>query len=429
MANRQKQKIITKKHLARVEREKRQKRILTYGSIAVVVLVLLLIGFGFLEENVLKYQKAIITVGDEKVTLKQFQDRAKFERLQLVNQYLKTYQYWTTIEDENTRNIFANNLKQLEFELDPTVYGQNVINKMADELVIIQEAKKRGITVTKKDVDLRLKAEFGYFPEGSPTPKATFDANPTSTLSPTQIAILSPMPETGETVTETLPATPTNTAQPTLSEPAQSPTPLPTATTYTESAFQENLETALNNLESQVGIGEEFLREYFRIELYKQRLRDEITKDVPREEEQVWARHILVSDEETAREILDKLANGEDFKDLAKEYSIDTSSAGRGGDIGWFSKGRMDEAFEKAAFSLDVGEISEPIQSSFGWHIIQVLGHEMRPLSEYRYELKRNEVFEEWLSKVRENAEVIINDEWKSYVPTEPTIEPNMLVP
>ncbi|MCD6400571.1 MAG: peptidyl-prolyl cis-trans isomerase, partial [Anaerolineales bacterium] len=206
-------------------------------------------------------------------------------------------------------------------------------------------------------------------------------------------------------------------------------TALPTATPYTEKAYQDNLKTALQNLESQIGIGEEFLRDYFEVELYRQQLRDIITEDVTSEEEQVWVRHILVSDETTAQEVLDRLENGEDFKELAKEFSIDTATAVRGGDLGWFGKGRMDKAFEKAAFSLDIGEISKPVQSSFGWHIIEALGHEMRPLTEYQYEQKRNQVFNDWIASVRETTDIVINEDWGSYVPVEPVIPDKLLLP
>ena len=437
MANRTKQKLVSKKHLARVEREKRQKRYIVYGSIAIVIIVILIIGYGVLEENVLKYQKPIITVGNEKVTVKQFQDRAKFERLQLVNRYISTYQYMTSIEDENSRSIFENNLKQMEAQLDPLVYGQAVIDKMVDDLIIIQEAKQRGIEVTKKDIDKRLKAEFGYFPEGSPTPRPTFETLPTSTLSPAQLAIISPTPEITQVITSTPEITQvitetaesTATLMPTENNPGPTSTALPTATPYTEKAYQDNLKTALQNLESQIGIGEEFLRDYFEVELYRQQLRDIITEDVTSEEEQVWVRHILVSDETTAQEVLDRLENGEDFKELAKEFSIDTATAVRGGDLGWFGKGRMDKAFEKAAFSLDIGEISKPVQSSFGWHIIEALGHEMRPLTEYQYEQKRNQVFNDWIASVRETTDVVINEDWGSYVPVEPVIPDKLLLP
>ena len=291
--------------------------------------------------------------------------------------------------------------------------------------------------VTKKDIDKRLKAEFGYFPEGSPTPRPTFETLPTSTLSPAQLAIISPTPEITQVITSTPEITQvitetaesTATLMPTENNPGPTSTALPTATPYTEKAYQDNLKTALQNLESQIGIGEEFLRDYFEVELYRQQLRDIITEDVTSEEEQVWVRHILVSDETTAQEVLDRLENGEDFKELAKEFSIDTATAVRGGDLGWFGKGRMDKAFEKAAFSLDIGEISKPVQSSFGWHIIEALGHEMRPLTEYQYEQKRNQVFNDWIASVRETTDVVINEDWGSYVPVEPVIPDKLLLP
>lgn len=84
------------------------------------------------------------------------------------------------------------------------------------------------------------------------------------------------------------------------------------------------------------------------------------------------ASHILVEDEKTANEIKEKLDNGEDFADLAKEYSKDTANAANGGNLGTFSRGQMVKEFEDAAFKLKEGEISEPIKTQFGYHIIKI---------------------------------------------------------
>src|SRR5690625_5969265 len=81
------------------------------------------------------------------------------------------------------------------------------------------------------------------------------------------------------------------------------------------------------------------------------------------------ASHILVEDEELANEIKGKLDKGEDFADLAKEYSTD-SSAEQGGELGFFTVGSMVPPFEDAAYNLEIDEISEPIKSDFGYHII-----------------------------------------------------------
>ncbi|WP_342507222.1 peptidylprolyl isomerase [Sporosarcina sp. FSL K6-2383] len=89
-------------------------------------------------------------------------------------------------------------------------------------------------------------------------------------------------------------------------------------------------------------------------------------------EDQVEASHILVEDEATAKEIAKKLANGEDFATLAKEHSTDTGSAEKGGELGYFSHGKMVAEFEEEAFSMEIDAISEPVKTEHGYHIIHV---------------------------------------------------------
>jgi foldase protein PrsA len=87
---------------------------------------------------------------------------------------------------------------------------------------------------------------------------------------------------------------------------------------------------------------------------------------------QVRARHILLPDKATADAVEAKLKAGGDFAALAKQYSTDTSTKDKGGELGFFGKGQMVPAFQDAAFALPVGAISVPVKSPFGWHIIQV---------------------------------------------------------
>lgn len=81
--------------------------------------------------------------------------------------------------------------------------------------------------------------------------------------------------------------------------------------------------------------------------------------------------HILVSKQSEALAIMEKLKNGEKFGKLAKELSIDSGSAKRDGNLGYFTKGMMVKPFEDTAFKLQIGEISEPVKSEFGYHIIK----------------------------------------------------------
>lgn len=88
-------------------------------------------------------------------------------------------------------------------------------------------------------------------------------------------------------------------------------------------------------------------------------------------QEEIHARHILVASEEEAQEIVDELAAGADFAELAKEKSTGPSGAD-GGDLGYFTAGTMVDEFNDAAFALQAGETSQPVKTKFGWHVIRV---------------------------------------------------------
>ncbi|MEC2469154.1 peptidylprolyl isomerase, partial [Bacillus cereus] len=81
---------------------------------------------------------------------------------------------------------------------------------------------------------------------------------------------------------------------------------------------------------------------------------------------------ILVKDEKTAKEIKEKLNSGEDFAAVAKQYSEDPGSKEKGGELSEFGPGMMVKEFEDAAYKLEVGQLSEPVKSSFGYHIIKL---------------------------------------------------------
>jgi foldase protein PrsA len=114
-------------------------------------------------------------------------------------------------------------------------------------------------------------------------------------------------------------------------------------------------------LKDRVSITDDQIKEYF-----------EANKDTFAQQEQVEASHILVEDEKTAEEVKAKLDDGGDFAELAKEYSTDTSNAESGGELGYFGKGEMVTEFDDQAFAMKKGEISDPVKTEFGYHIIKV---------------------------------------------------------
>ena len=104
---------------------------------------------------------------------------------------------------------------------------------------------------------------------------------------------------------------------------------------------------------------------------------DEAIKQVKNEEE-VHARHILVPTEDEAKAILAQLKGGADFATLAKEKSKDPGAA-EGGDLGYFTKDQMVPEFAEVAFKLDKGQLSDPVKTQFGWHIIKVEDKRIKP--------------------------------------------------
>ena len=84
--------------------------------------------------------------------------------------------------------------------------------------------------------------------------------------------------------------------------------------------------------------------------------------------------HILVEKHSEAISLLERIQKGEKFGKLAKEFSIDSGSAKRDGNLGYFGRGKMVKEFEKSAFDLQTGQISEPVKTEYGYHIIKRLG-------------------------------------------------------
>ncbi|MED2934344.1 peptidylprolyl isomerase [Bacillus wiedmannii] len=102
------------------------------------------------------------------------------------------------------------------------------------------------------------------------------------------------------------------------------------------------------------------------------------------------ASHILVKDEKKSKEIKEKLNNGEDFAALAKQYSEDPGSKEKGGELTEFGPGEMDPKFEEAAYKLDVGQVSDPIKSSYGYHIIKLTEKkELKPFDQEKDNIRK----------------------------------------
>lgn len=146
----------------------------------------------------------------------------------------------------------------------------------------------------------------------------------------------------------------------------------------------------------------------------------EQNKDKFKTGDQIKASHILVKTEKEAKDILAQIKSGGNFEELAKKNSVDSSSA-KGGDLGWFGKGSMVPAFEKAALALKEGQVSDVVKSDFGFHLIKLTGKRaagIRPLEEVKEQIKgaimptkQQEVFQKIKEELKKTAKITVKED------------------
>jgi parvulin-like peptidyl-prolyl isomerase len=428
------QKVVTKKHIARQVKEQRQRKIVLISVISVLVVVILLITYGALSKTVLLAGKTVAKVNNEKITVEQFQKRVRYERQTLTQTYTSYY-------SSGFAQFLQSYMLQIQNQLDNYIsFGSTVLDNMVVERLIVQKAQELGFTVSEEEIDIEIQENFGYYPNGTPTVEPTVEYRPTSTLSAEQLAMVTTptsMPTDLPTATpEGVTSTPDLTLVPTEAAatateviPTNTPavevtaTPIPpTATAYTKEGYDNLYATVISNLDTVTKFGEADFRDYVRNIIYSQKLYEYVTKDIADEQDMVWARHILVATEDGAKAAIDRLNSGEDFAVLAAELSSDTSNNTLGGDLGWIYQGQMVPEFDAAIWAMEIGEISQPVKTSFGYHIIQVLGHEIRQLSADELTSANSTVYQTYINNLKTEATIEKNDVWASVVPSDPTI-------
>ncbi|MDY7042466.1 MAG: peptidylprolyl isomerase, partial [Chloroflexota bacterium] len=257
--------------------------------------------------------------------------------------------------------------------------SKQLVDYLIEEELIRQYAVQNEITVTADEVQTAVEEMFGYY-RTPPTP------------TPTPIT-------SQETITDVSPA--------------------PTPTPMTEAQFQQAYSDFIRGVKEQTGLSEEEFRQNVQATLLRQDVRELVTQDVLTEEEQAHVRHILIrvdagADEQAVQEaeqkaldLVEQLRGGADFATLAAQVSEDPGSSAQGGDVGWVARnGGMVPEFEEAAFTLPVGEISDPVSSYYGFHIMQVTEREVRALEPNILARRKNDVFQQWLTDLRAAAHV-----------------------
>jgi peptidyl-prolyl cis-trans isomerase D len=416
------QKIVSKKHKARLQQEQQKRKTVLIVSGIIVALILVVLIYGILDSTVLKMQKPVAKVDDIKIKSEEFIKMVKLERQQMNGQAFQyeSYKQFFAFDEQNTA-YFDSLIQQIQSQMAiPESIGATVLDKMIDQKVISFYAEENNIAATDQEIQEAIQRDFAYFPNGTPTPGATASPFATSTLNPTQYALVTATPTLEPTEVLSDSEEEAVETEVVVDGLAATPTPSPSPTEYTENLFQENYQSFIKNF-SNIGLSENDVLELYRIQIISQKVYEKIVVDVPSEEDQIWARHILVATLGEAQIVLKRLEDGEDWTVLAAELSTDTSNKDKGGDLNWFGRNIMDPVFETAAYALNIGEISEPIETQFGFHIIQLLGREIRPIESAKLDQNKQSVFNEWLTAEKEKYTIEKYEEvWTSIVPNTP---------
>lgn len=170
----------------------------------------------------------------------------------------------------------------------------------------------------------------------------------------------------------------------------------------------------------------DYIRLIVKPAIARERINQQLTGSAGQSAEQVQASHILVDTKDLADSIYQQVTHeGADFAQIAKDQSVDSGTAPNGGDLGWFTKGQMVDAFEEAAFNTPPGQISQPVQTEFGWHIIKVVDHVSdRAMTDEQINQVKTAATDDWLAGRK--AELDIESEIK---PTPTPSGPENFVP
>lgn len=399
---------------SRAEREAQLQKWAVRGVAAIVLVLIVLVAITFAVEQLIVPNQVLAVVNGENITVRQFRDEYNLERNRLLLQLNQIQASGFDIQQLAQQEPYQTWLNEVNV---PDQLGLRVINDMVDDRLLAQEAASRNITVNQAAVRTEVEAFFGF----DPTEVALIGVEPTATLEPTP----SPSPFVSPTPSPTATATPTvdPEAEQEVVEPTLTPQPTVVEPTLSPDEVRQNFadsEQNFRNYFARAGIAESAVNSFFE----RMALESLLTEDLAGDDSSLLyadGRHILVESEEEALEALQALQNGESFADLARAISTDTGSGYRGGELGEAYVGNYVSEFRQAIETAEIGELIGPVESEFGFHIIQVRSKEERSGTalEDQIERAKQQEFDRFVEALREdNADSFeISDSWLEYVP------------
>jgi parvulin-like peptidyl-prolyl isomerase len=436
-----------KQYRSRAERDRLWQRRVLFAVIALVAVSVIIIASAVINEQIIRPRQAITSVNGVEISTRDYQARVRFTRWLTAEQIRELY-FLTGGNVDYLQQIAGEQINSLRYA---TLIGGQVLDEMEEEIVLKQAAEDLGITVDESKVEQQVNnymaSRMGLVSPDSETPTPTLEPTitptplvsptPSNTPQPTSTPTLTPTPA-NVTVTPGPSLTPTETPTPTLS-------PTPTATLEPDmvrATLSKEEDRFYDDATGTADIDRDVVWDVFYYQALREAMLQEIGKDVPAEELQVNARHILISfnpdlppdqpapppteEQKTATkaeadEVLAALQSGEPFADLAASVSNVTGSAAKGGEPAWASPDGYVPEFKDAVLNAEIGQIIGPIETQFGYHIIQVHAREVRELSPSDLRTRRSEKYQTWLDEQVAATGAARRGDWLDRIPEDPS--------
>lgn len=417
---------------SRQEREEAINRLLIRSIAISGAVIAVLIAIGLIVDQVIVPARSVATVNGESISVREFRDRLGIEQVLVAQEYQGRLQNAQAQADQfgfDINQILQNDQRfsQLQGELgNPDLLALRVIEDMVNERLVAQELASRDISVDEAMIDEQVNNFFGYDPTvvaaiGTPateTPTPTITPTPFVSPTPTSTPTITPSPTVDPEATEevALEVTDEATEEPDVTAlPTLAPSPTPNQEEVREQ-FEEQVEDFRESARSLGQVGNATIDNLFATQATQIAMANALVREAPYntylnadalETTFVNSRHILVEDEETALELIDAINNGASFATLARANSTDTGSGNNGGELGWTAAAGFVPPFRDAVLDEEqpLGTLIGPIESQFGFHIIQVRARETRDIEEAQFEQFRDQIFTQWVEDTREAAD------------------------
>lgn len=413
--------------LARRQRERnRQVRIAVGLIVGLLVLVAIM---AVVMEGVVRPAQAVARIGDTEITLRDWQERVRFQRAQFI----------IALEDQleafggDVGLVQQFNQQQMSLLLQPELLGELILEQMVDEQIVREQAAVRGLTVTDEELQQRLEESFSYYGGESPTPFPT----PTQTVEPTPS--LTPLPTSVITDEVAAPTSmPTATPGPTV-------TPFPTATPVSEQAFQDEYDTIIRRFRD-MGAAEDTYREVLRAQMYREKLAEALAEEtqMSREAEHASLYVLSFASAEEAAQAEEAITETSflDVWNRIRSLPDDDEVAlpGQATELLWQTDTSIVQRYgveiAEAAFSLELNEPSDIVEVEPGidqltgleqdpvFYVIMVSGREVRDLPDSTLENQRFQLVTELVGTRRELGDAEVFETWRGHAPTQPVLDP-----